>query len=468
MGNTAPKSILTAQSLTRSKEQSIDLTKGSIRNHILRMLGPFSIAVITLISAGLVDAIYLGHLGVEFLAALGFCFPIVFLCNSVNIGLGAGTLAAVSQAIGKKAYEQARRHAACSVLLSILVLSVVSFSMIQVSPYLLRQMGALPHTADLAFGYILLVLPSLIVMCIAMACNNILRAHGEAVWPSLIVVSGALVNIILDPFLIFGWGFFPRLEMTGAAIATVVGNIFSAVFGLWMVMFSRHVLSLKNITFSSLRRAWLVIGRVGLPAIGTNIIVPLSSLLAVQIIAVELGPTEEVAAFTVVGRVEMFSIAVLYALSACIGAITGQNGGAGLTERVREAFVTCFQVCAVWGVICALVLYLFASPILGLFTRDKEVIAMALPYFSYVPLTIIGYGIVFVSAAGFNALGRPVYGLVFTILRSLVLYIPLVWIGVRMLGMNGAFIGIACANICAGLLTYFWVMKKAPMYSKIG
>ena len=153
-------------------------------------------------------------------------------------------------------------------------------------------------------------------MCIRDS-NNILRAGGEAALPSSIMIIGAVINIILDPFLIFGWGPFPRLEIQGAALATLIGNIVGAIFGFSIVMFHRKAISFTEMTLGSIKRAWKVIGSVGLPAAGTNIIVPLSTALAVTIIARSLT-TIDVAAFTVASRAELISVGMLYALSACI------------------------------------------------------------------------------------------------------------------------------------------------------
>jgi Na+-driven multidrug efflux pump len=159
-------------------------------------------------------------------------------------------------------------------------------------------------------------------------------------------------------------------------------------------------------------------------------------------------------------------VGLLYALSACIGAITGQNGGAGRTDRVREAFRTCYIICAVWGTFMAGVLALLARPIASIFTNDPAVVDMAMPYFYIVPITIFAYGLVFVSAAGFNALGRPKFGLVYTIIRSLVFYAPAVAIGAWTHGLVGAFVGVAIANLISGLIAGWWSLRHAPMTAK--
>jgi len=451
----------------------VDLTEGKVSRHVLRMLGPFSIAVIALISTGIVDTIYLGrltdelrpNLGVMALAAIGFAFPLTFLCNSANIGLGAGTLSAVSRALGQGDIERSRRHGAAAILMALTVMTLLVTTMLIILPHVLSLMGAEGEIKKMASQYAIISFPGLVIVSVAAMSNNILRAGGEAVLPSSIMIIGAVINIILDPFLIFGWGPFPRMEIQGAAWATVTGNTIGAIFGFSMVMFHRKAISFSEMTLGSIKRAWKVVGSVGLPAAGTNIIVPLSAALAVTIIARSLT-TVDVAAFTVASRAELISVGMLYALSACIGAITGQNGGAGLTDRVRAAFKFCYWICIIWGTFMAVILALFAPQIAGVFSTDAQVVSKTIPYFYIVPITIFAYGFVFISAAGLNALGRPIYGLIYTIIRSLLLYVGLIFIGVQMDGLRGAFFGMAAANIISGLIAAGWSLTKVPMSAK--
>lgn len=457
-----------------ANKAKVDLTKGPVNRHVLRMLGPFSLAVIALISTGIVDTIYLGRLtdplrpniGVLALAAMGFAYPLTFLGNSANIGLGAGTMSAVSRAYGQGDLERARRHGAAAILMAVSVMVVLVSCILISLPIVLGWMGADGDILTMARSYLAISLPGLVIVSVAMTCNNILRAGGEAALPSAIMISGAVLNILLDPFLIYGWGPFPRMEVQGAAIATLTGNSFAALIGFYLAFFHRKVLSFAGMTFGSIRRAWAIIGRVGIPAAFTNIVVPLAAAIAVTIIARNLD-TIDVAAFTIAGRAELISVGLLYALSACIGAITGQNGGAGLTDRVRATFKFCFLICVIWSTGMALVLALFGEQVAGVFSTDADVVAATLPYFYIVPITIFGYGFVFVSAAGFNSLGRPIYGLIYTIIRSLILYVSFIYIGVMVDGgLRGAFFGIAAANVISGLIAFTWSMKRVPMTAR--
>lgn len=450
-----------------------NVLEGSVARHILRMLGPFSIAVIALISTGIVDTIYLGRLedpdnpniARAVLAALGIAFPLSFFVNSANIGLGAGTMSAVSRALGQGDVPKSKRHAAAALLLGLSVMSCFVAFMLLVAPSILSFMGQSDEVERKAFGYLLIVMPGLVLVSVASMSNNILRAGGEALLPSSIMILGAVVNIILNPFFIYGWGPFPRMELQGAALSTLIGNGVGAAYGFYVVMFHRKAVDFVGMTMKSMRHAWSIIGQVGVPAAGTNVIVPAATWVVVAIIGNVLGEAD-VAAFTVASRAELISVGLLYALSACIGAVTGRNGGAGKTDRVRQAFRVCYLICVIWGTAMAVLLAVFATQIASLFTSDELLIEKIIPYFYIVPITVFAYGFVFVSAAGLNALGRPMFGLIYTIIRSLVLYISLIAIGVFTAGLVGAFVGVAAANIISGFIAIFWTLKKAPMTAK--
>lgn len=454
----------------------IDLTEGSIPRHVIRMVGPFSLAVMALLSAGMVDMWFLGNLedpdrpdvGVWAIAALTIAWPLTFLGNSANIGLGAGTMSAISRAIGQNEGGRAKRHAAAAIIFALMVMtSLVSFMLLALPHVLSIYSDAGPEVIAMAKSYLLISFPGLIIVSIASMSNNILRAGGEAMLPSSIMILGAVINMILDPFLIYGFGPIPAMEVQGAAIATLTGNVIAAIYGFYLAFFYRRLVDFKDLTVRSFKNAVKIIGAVAVPAMGTNIIVPIAAAIAVAVITRLLADDAQIAAFGLAGRLELFSVGLLYALSACIGAISGQNGGAGLTERVKQSFVSCYWISFIWSTFMAGVLFLVGPWLASKFTDDPALVEFATPYFYIVPVTIFAYGFVFISAAGLNALGRPIYGLVYTIIRSLILYVVLIWVGVYYLGnLTGAFWGIAAANLISGFIAFGWTMRKVPMTAK--
>ncbi len=438
-----------------------DLTQGSVFHHLLRLLIPFSFALFAMMSAGLVDSLYIGHLGKEPLAAMGFVLPLMFLVQSVSIGLGAGASSVVSRAAGEKDQAKLQRRAMASLCLTFFVMLTISvLGMIFIDP-ILAFLGASDNVQGFARSYMHIWLLSPLISSVPMIAGSILRATGQAFWPSMIMVLAALINAILDPFLIFGLGPFPRMEMGGAALATVVGNIFALGFA-FILLKRSALIHFSCLSRKSLVQSWKEIARVGLPASASNAIGPIAITLATAGLA-RLAGEAAIAGYGAGSRLEMFIASPLFALSAVIGPMTGQNGGAHKSHRVRRTFITAFTMCLVWGFALGLAIIPFATPLARLFSQDAEVIRVIALYFSIVPASLAGYGCVIAASAGFNALGRPWTGLVMTIGRSLVLFMPGVWLGAALAGVVGSWLAIALANSLAGLAVVFWTLKYGPV-----
>jgi Na+-driven multidrug efflux pump len=159
----------------------------------------------------------------------------------------------------------------------------------------------------------------------------------------------------------------------------------------------------------------------------------------------------------------------LFALSACIGAVTGQNGGAERIDRVREAFRTSFLFALAWGLGVAAVMWVFADVLAAMFLPSEAGQEAAITYWRIASLTIAGYGITIAGSAGFNGLGRPSYGMMITAGRALGLMVPLVLAGAWLVDAPvGVIGGIAAANLLSGLATALFVMTRAPMTAKHG
>ena len=170
-----------------------------------------------------------------------------------------------------------------------------------------------------------------------------------------------------------------------------------------------------------------------------------------------------VAGFGVAMRVEAFAIIPLFALSGTIGPITGQNGGAGLTERTREAFFKSFVFCLAWGTGMAVILFFAGDYLAPLFLPSVDGQAVAARFWDIAPFAVFGYGVAMAAAAGFNGLGRPLYGVAINAARGFVLIAPLAWLGGTLGGATGAIWGLFAANLIIGVAAAVYVLKFAPL-----
>ncbi len=438
-----------------------DLTQGPVFGHILRLVVPMSFGIMAMMLTGVIDAYWVGRLGTAELAAVSFVFPISMAVMSVAIGLGAGAVSVVARSAGRGETGQVRRVTTDALLLSFLIVLVLSvIGRLSIDP-LFRAMGAtdamMPHIHD----YMSVWFSGIVFIVGPMIASNILRALGEAVVPSLVMMLSAVVNMVLDPFLIFGWGPFPELGVTGAALATVIANLVVFVIVLGYLAFKEKLIDLVFPGWSELLWNWREIARVGGPAAGSNMINPLS--VAVVFAAVAPFGEGAVAGFGVASRVEAFAIIPLFALSGSMGPITGQNGGAGLSDRVREAFAKAFLFCAGWTAAVTLLLWLLAPVLAPVFLPSEAGQDMARLYWWIATPTVFGYGVCMAASAGLNGLGRPLYGMMLHIIRCIVLLAPLAWIGAALGGPAGLLVGIAAANVLAAAVAIGFILFRAPM-----
>ena len=450
-----------------------DMTTGPVFGHIFRMMLPMTFGILAMMAVGIIDTYWVGKLGSAQQAAVQMSFPVTMLVMSVSIGLGAGAVSAVSRAVGRKDTASIPRIATDAMLLALLSVGTVSAIGMLFVEDIFRLVGAsetmMPHIID----YMTIWFGGIVLMVGPMVASNILRAIGNAVVPSLMMIAAAVVNMILDPIFIFdeAWGAVPGLDMgvAGAALATVVANAFTfAMVGFYLV-FKEKLIDFNFSDLGEVLHHWSDVARVGAPAALSNVFNPLAMMVAMSGLAMASFGDGAVGGLGVAGRFEAFAIVPLFALSACIGAVTGQNGGAGHLDRVREAFKTSFLFCIIWGGILSVVLWFSAEPLAAIFLPGADDQAVAVSYWRIVPLTVAGYGITIAASAGFNGLGRPAHGMIITSGRALGLMIPLVLAGAYYLQAPiGVIYGFAAANIIAGILTGAFVLFYAPMTAKHG
>ncbi len=450
-----------------------DMTEGPIFGHIVRMIMPMSFGILAMMLVGIIDTYWVGTLGTAQQAAVQMSFPVTMLVMSVSIGLGAGAVSAVSRASGRKDGSSISRISTDAMMLTLLSVGTVSvIGMLNVDS-IFRALGAsetmMPHVTD----YMTVWFGGIILIVGPMVAGNILRALGNAMIPSIMMMAAAAVNLVLDPIFILDdvFGLFPGLGwgVSGAALATVVANALTFLMVLWYLVFHEKLLDFKWEDLGEVWHHWMDIARVGIPACISNVFNPLAMTVTMSGLAMARFGDAAVGGVGVAGRIEAFAIVPLFALSACIGAITGQNGGADRLDRVRQAFRASFVFCLAWGLGVALVLWIGADWFAAAFLPSEEGRETAVTYWRLASLTIAGYGITIAASAGFNGLGRPAHGMAITAGRALGLMVPFVLVGSYVFNTTiGVIGGIAAANILSGLVTALFVLTRAKMTAKHG
>ena len=435
------------------------LTEGPVGGHLINMTLPMLIGITTLMGQSFIDAYFLGIVGDRALAAFSFGFPILMIVTSVAIGLGAGTSSVVARALGADDHERAKRLSTDSLILSFLIASVCMIAGVLTIEPLFRGLGAPEDLLPTISGFMTIVYFAIPFIVLGMVSTATMRATGDTRLPSKLMIGGAILNVLLDPIFIFGIGPIPALGLNGAAIAGFLarGLFFFAAF--FYLAYRLDLVTIGKPDLAVMRQSWRDILHVGLPAAGTNVIVPLGLTLVTMMIA-DFGPNA-VAGFGVASRIESLVLVLYYAISAIIGPFVGQNLAAGKEARIQAALRLCAAFCIMSGLGIAILLALGSGFLPGLFSDNAAVTDVTRLFLWIAPISYGAYGIVMVVNAAFNGLGNPMPGVVISVTRILVLYVPLAFLGKSLFGIAGIFAAYAVANVASGVLGYVWARNNA-------
>ncbi len=437
------------------KKPKINLTEDPVGSILLRMTAPMLAGVFSMVAFNLADTFFVARLGTRELAAMSFTFPVVMFVHSITMGLGMATSSVVSRAIGEGNQDRVRRLASdCFILAFLIVVVLATVGVLTIEP-LFRLLGATPDLIPLIKSYMSIWYLGIIFIIIPNIGNNVIRATGDTVYPSMIMTIAAVINIVLDPLLIFGLAGFPRMELAGAALTTVISRSVVLVVALAILHFRERLIDYSLPRFRHLMRSWKNILYVAIPAAAMNVLMPLS-MGFVTWMAARFGH-ETVGAVGAAIRVEQFSLMVLIALGISMMPVVGQNWGAKKFDRVHLAHRYAFRFAFAWGFFAWAILAVFARPIAGIFSNEPVVVDNIILYLRITPLGYGLYGVMRLASVSFNAMNRPLSGALLSLIRTFIFYIPAVYAGTTLLGPKGMFGGIALANMLAGLTAIGWL-----------
>lgn len=440
------------------------LTDGSIGSHLVKLSIPMLFNILTVVVFNLTDTYFVAQLGTKELAAISLTFPVIATLASLTMGLGDGAGAVVAIAIGEENRQKVQRLNTDGLTLSLIIGIILTVVALMTITPLFTALGAKSEVLSFVKEYMGIWYLGTIFLVVSAIAMNTIRALGEMKVLSLIVLTATLINILLDPLFIFGLLGFPRLELAGAAIATVVSQGTILLGGL-MFLHHERLISLTPSKLGKIWKSWLEILRLGIPAAAKNAISPISLVLITSMVAIY--GSEAIAAFGIASRLESLVMIVFFSLSAAIAPVVGQNWGAKKYQRVNRAFSLSLRFCVIWGVAIALILAFTAPGLASVFNKNQEVIAIVAKYMAIVPISYAAAGIVLIASSTFIALGKPFPSVAMTLAHTLVVYIPLAHLGKLLWGINGIFAGACLANLIVGLGAIIWQRQTLKRQSQI-
>jgi len=456
---------------------SFDLTTGPVAGRLRRQATPMALGLVAIISFDAVDLFFVSQLGDAPLAAISFTFPIIWFLSSIIIGFEAGAASCISRAIGRNDTSMARRQTTDTALLAGSVsLMLCMFGLMTIGP-IFRLLGATDELLPLIGDYMSIWYFAEPAAAVLWTCLAAMRARGNSLIEGKIITTAAVINALLDPIFIFGYFGFPRMEIAGAALATLVANLIMLAGTLVYLHVRLRIFATPFTAIGNILASWRQMLHVGLPAMLTNAIVPVANGVIVAMVAgygIDAIAANGVIVAMVAGygidaiagiamRVEPMFLIAFYALSAVTSPFVGQNYAAGQLDRVAEARSVIGRFCLVFGLGLAVVLSAVAYPLTGFFTDNDAIRDVAITYLWIMAVSYGSYGMVMATCAAFNGMGYPLPGVVMSSLRTVILFLPLALFGKWLIGMNGIFIASATSNILIALLGFIWFGRRIEL-----
>jgi len=432
------------------------LVQNSVRRTLFAMAFPMLAGTFAMNAYNLTDAWFVARLGTFPLAAIGFTFPVIMLLSCVSMGLGSGITTLTSHALGRRDPEGAAHFASYGMAFAVAVSAVIAVAGLCTITPVFTRLGADAHTLPLVADYMRIWYLGAPTLCLPMIGNGILISLGDSKSASRLMMTGTLVNLVLNPILIFGWLGLPALGIRGSALATVLAQGVSMVW-LFRLLLKYRLLKRDGWRLRDGLAAVRGILRFGIPGVLSMALMPISATVITRILS-GFG-NAAVAACGVAGRIEMFAFIIPMALGMSMTPFISQNFGAGRLDRIREAVGVSYRFALLYGGGVALLFFILAHPLAALFSADPKVVAILV---AYIRIIAFGYGLMEThrySGMILTGMHRPLEATLLNAIRVLVLLIPLSWLGARLLGVCGVFWGRLATDVTVGILGILWLRR---------
>jgi len=445
--------VTAKQSATQRRRTA--MTTDPIPKTLFRLAGPMVIGMISINIFNLVDTIYVGRLGTPELAAMSFTFPVVNLLGSLVIGFGIGVTSVLSHLIGSGDEQRVRSTMRDALIFAVsLVVVIAVLGLLTIDP-LFRLIGADEKSLVLIRQYMTIWYIGVPFLVIPMVGNSGIRATGDTKTPAMIMTTAAVVNIVMDPLLIFGLWIFPKMGLAGAALATVIARATTLVFALYVQIHRDKMIEMRWPRVKEMVANWAHVLNIGLPVALTQIIIPISLAVLTRIVA-GYGHVA-VAAYGAGFRLMMLAMIVPMSLGSAMTPFVGQNFGAKRGDRVREGVRLATRFLVAGGALIYAALAIFARPISSVFTPDPKVVDVMVLFIRLAFIEFMFTGVTVVTGSTFVGMQQPLKSTLLTVMRFVVFMLPLAWLGSHYFGLKGFFLGSGVGASLVGVIAWFWI-----------
>ena len=407
----------------------------------------------------LTDTWFVSRLGTDELAAMGFTFAVVMMVGALAIGFSTGAASIITRALGSGNKPLAARTVSDGIILTIagtLLVSVIG--LLAIEP-LFRLLGAEGRVLELVIDYMQIWFIGAVAAIMPPVSDGCLRATGDMIRPLIVMCIAAVINVVLDAILIFGWGPIPAMGIKGAALATIIARVIAMVWSLSFLHFKHQLIDWRRPRIRDTLASWKEIAQLGIPAALTQALNPIAQGFYIRL-AAGVGGVQAVAAMATGTRIEAFILIFAMAYGIAMVPFVGQNYGAEAHDRVQETRRISNRVALVYAGLTILFLIPTARPLSALFSHETEVIRLSTAYLLIATVGMVGGLISMWMSQLLNVIGKPRPVMAINLCRVFLFIIPLSLLGSHLFGFYGLVGGIAIGNLFSGTLAYFIARRQ--------
>lgn len=433
-----------------NKSNRIDLLNGKIAGALFWLSVPIMGSQFIQMAYSMFDTMWVGQLGNQAVTAVGAAGSFMWLGQGIAMIPQIGGQVMTGQSIGEGDLKRARRFASEAVQLMLLLMIIyATVCIVFRHPFIAFFKLHDPETVAMSESYLSIVSLGHIVMGFNYVMQGLLTATGDSKTSFKYNATGMVLNIALDPFLIFGIGPFPALGVNGAAIATIFSEMVASVLFARFVIRDDYLFKDFNLLGMPEKSGMLQLIKLGTPPALFNIVYAFVAMVISRII-VTFGDAA-IAVQRIGGQIESLTWMTAEGFSYAMSAFTSQNYGAGNYERVKKGFTTATLMMTVFGILATALLVLGAVPLFSLFIREPEIIEGGAVYLRIVGLSELFMSYELATTGAFNGLGQTklpaAIGLLLTAAR-----IPMCYLLMPLLGINGVWWAMTISSILKGTI----------------
>jgi putative MATE family efflux protein len=425
---------------------------------LLRLSLPGVVGIMTISLYNIVDTFWVARLGHGAIAALTIVLPYQILISAMGVGTGVGIGALVSRRFGENNPE-ATNHVAGQIFFLSAFWGLL-FMMLAVffSETILTAFGATPDIMEYGGQYLVIIACGAPQLVFILMASSLIRGSGDAVKPMIMLITGAVINVILDPMMILGLGPFPEMGVRGAALATIIAQSFGAALGLYFLLARKTAYRIKLGHLKPNMSILKDIYRVGAPSTILQITESLSFILF-NIVVSSFGSIA-IAAVGLVMRISDLAFMPIFGLADGLLPIVGFNFGAGYLKRLWRAVKLASVGIMLVLSASTIVIEIFTPQLVAIFSDNPELLAVTAPAMRIMLTTmlLVGPSVMFITT--FQGLSRGTIALILSLVRQFIFFVPLLYLLHYLLGLNGVWLSLPASDVLSFTVTFTMIYRE--------